>query len=296
MTNDTNIINRNISLKANSKDYTGFNTKNSIRDFSIRVQHYESIYQSISDNESIPYIVIKNINQSIKTNNVKGILQSKLVFFLMNLQIKRPMIYCSRHGESEFNQKKLLGGDSNLSPNGQKYAYVLKQFADDKFKSHDKVLIWTSTLKRTKQTAEYFYNDDRYIVQESKQLDEIETGLFDKMTYEEIESKHLDEFNERKADKYNYRYPKGESYYDISQRLHNFIIKLENNNLPVLIIAHQAVLRVLFGYFLNIDKKSIPYYSVPLHNVVQFSANSYDYDSMIHDLNHELIDYKTLEN
>lgn len=34
-------------------------------------------------------------------------------------------IWLTRHGESEYNQKALIGGDSPLSPNGQTYAELL---------------------------------------------------------------------------------------------------------------------------------------------------------------------------
>ena len=34
-------------------------------------------------------------------------------------------IWLTRHGESQYNQLALLGGDSELSPNGEAYAAVL---------------------------------------------------------------------------------------------------------------------------------------------------------------------------
>jgi broad specificity phosphatase PhoE len=34
-------------------------------------------------------------------------------------------IWLTRHGESEYNQQALIGGDSPLSPNGQAYAELL---------------------------------------------------------------------------------------------------------------------------------------------------------------------------
>jgi 6-phosphofructo-2-kinase/fructose-2,6-biphosphatase len=37
-------------------------------------------------------------------------------------------LYLSRHGESEYNQKKLLGGNSGLSTRGIKYSSQLFNF------------------------------------------------------------------------------------------------------------------------------------------------------------------------
>ena len=45
------------------------------------------------------------------------------------------------------------------------------------------------------------------------------------------------------------RYPSGESYLDVIQRLEPVIIEIERERECVCIVAHQAVLRALYGYF-----------------------------------------------
>lgn len=47
------------------------------------------------------------------------------------------------------------------------------------------------------------------------------------MTYEEIEKQMPEEFEARKRDKLAYRYPRGESYLDLVQRLEPVIIEVE---------------------------------------------------------------------
>lgn len=73
------------------------------------------------------------------------------------------------------------------------------------------------------------------------------------MTYEEIQERYPEEFALRDQDKYRYRYPKGESYEDLVQRLEPVIMELERQE-NVLVICHQAVMRCLLAYFL--DKSS----------------------------------------
>ena len=59
-----------------------------------------------------------------------------------------------QHGESEFNVKNIIGGDSGLTENGEKYAKVLAHFfADMKIPN---LQVWTSQLKRAIDTAKYF--------------------------------------------------------------------------------------------------------------------------------------------
>lgn len=55
----------------------------------------------------------------------------------------------------------------------------------------------------------------------------------------------------RQRDKLGYRYPQGESYLDVIDRLEPVIFEIERAKGPILVVGHQAVLRCLFGYFLG---------------------------------------------
>ena len=48
--------------------------------------------------------------------------------------------------------------------------------------------------------------------------DEIDVGICDGLTYEEIETTFKEEFELRSKDKLRYRYPRGESYEDVVRR------------------------------------------------------------------------------
>jgi broad specificity phosphatase PhoE len=65
------------------------------------------------------------------------------------------------------------------------------------------VIVWSSTLQRTIQTAERLpFPKLRW-----KVLDEIQAGIFDGWTYAEIEKQRPEEFAARKKDKLSYRWP-----------------------------------------------------------------------------------------
>ena len=74
------------------------------------------------------------------------------------------------------------------------------------------------------------------------------------MTYKEIEQDYPVIHMERKKDKLGFRYPRGESYLDLISRIEPVIFEIERSAVPVIIIAHQAVLRCLYAYFTNNDK------------------------------------------
>ena len=70
------------------------------------------------------------------------------------------------------------------------------------------------------------------------------------MTYAEIQQKYPSDFNARDANKFAYRYPRGESYEDLVARLEPVIMELERQG-NVLVVSHQAVMRCLLAYFLD---------------------------------------------
>merc|ERR1719420_2508475 len=95
------------------------------------------------------------------------------------------------------------------------------------------------------------------------------------MTYAQIQEKYPNEFEKRRANKLTYRYPQGESYKDVIKRLEPVIFELERATKPVLVIAHQAVLRCLYGYFMDKPLEDIPFLDIDLHTVYKLSPTDY---------------------
>ncbi|KAG5603094.1 hypothetical protein H5410_034464 [Solanum commersonii] len=76
-------------------------------------------------------------------------------------------------------------------------------------------------------------------------------------------------YRSRKKDKLRYRYPRGESYLDVIQRLEPVIIELERQRAPVVVVSHQAVLRALYAYFADRPLSEIPHIEMPLHTIIE---------------------------
>uniref|UniRef100_A0A674MNR4 6-phosphofructo-2-kinase/fructose-2,6-biphosphatase 4a n=1 Tax=Takifugu rubripes TaxID=31033 RepID=A0A674MNR4_TAKRU len=130
--------------------------------------------------------------------------------------------------------------------------------------------VWTSQMKRTIQTAEGL----SVPYEQWKVLNEIDAGVCEEMRYEEIQDHYPLEFALRDQDKYRYRYPKGESYEDLVQRLEPVIMELERQK-NVLVICHQAVMRCLLAYFLDKTAEELPYLKCPLHTVLKLTPVAY---------------------
>ncbi|KAI8809590.1 histidine phosphatase superfamily [Cladochytrium replicatum] len=277
---DEDVVLNNIrEVKISSPDYVGVDPEVAAQDFMQRIKHYEKSYEPISVDENggdMPMVKLVNVGSQVIVNKIQGYLQSRIVYFLMNLNITPRHIYFSRHGESMYNVEGKLGGDSDLSPRGRLFAKKLPELIEEQIKKNNdkKLTVWTSTLRRTIQTAELL----PYPQIQWKHLDELDSGVCDGYTYEEISQMFPNDFQQRDSDKYNYRYIGGESYRDLVQRLEPVIMELERHHEPghsLLIIGHQAVLRCIYAYYMNYSHEELPYLKIPLHSVVKITPKAY---------------------
>lgn len=277
---DEDLILANIrEVKLSSPDYANIDPEEAVTDFRQRIRHYEAVYESISEDgpeQDYSFVKICNVGSRVLINRILDYLQSKIIFFLMNLHIKPRHIYIARHGETTHNLAGRIGGDADLSPRGWKFAEalptIIKQIHCSSYgESAERPLtVWTSTLKRTLQTATYLPGPKL----QWKALDELDAGVCDGLTYEEIEARYPEDFALRDQDKFHFRYRGGESYADLVLRLEPIIMEVERQE-DVLIIGHQAVLRAILAYFLNKDHHDLPYLKIPLHMVIQLTPRAY---------------------
>ena len=152
----------------------------------------------------------------------------------MNIKVVPRTIYLSRHGQSQYNSVKKLGGDSDLTDCGAEYSrsvigplcqiYPLIGLIARKLGSYinrasiENVVVWTSWLKRllvrcddiclligqcfrTIQTAQHIEGpQERW-----KTLNEIDAGDLDGLSYDEIKLQFPEEYSCRHGDKFMYR-------------------------------------------------------------------------------------------
>ncbi|BAO40912.1 Fructose-2 [Kluyveromyces marxianus] len=269
---DQDLILRNISeVKTTSPDYQGIDPDVATKDFLKRISKYESVYEPLDEikDKDKTFVRLINVAQQVIINKIETYLESRIVFYVMNLHIRPRSIWLSRHGESIYNVEKKIGGDSHLSPRGLQYAKKLPDLVRQSAGDVD-LTVWTSTLVRTGETAQHL----QYKQLQWKALDELDAGVCDGMTYEEIEEKYPEDFKARDDNKYEYRYRGGESYRDVVIRLEPIIMELERQE-NILIITHQAVLRCIYAYFMNVPQEESPWMSIPLHTLIKLEPRAY---------------------
>uniref|UniRef100_A0A182N9R7 6-phosphofructo-2-kinase domain-containing protein n=1 Tax=Anopheles dirus TaxID=7168 RepID=A0A182N9R7_9DIPT len=268
---DPSIIEQNImEVKVSSPDYRNMNMDEALSDFRLRIEHYQERYEPLSEEleKDLSYMKIYNTGEKVVVHKHEGHIQSRIVYYLMNIHITPRTIYLTRHGESEHNLQGLIGGDSNLSDRGRRYAQALAKYIDEQ--QIEGLRVWTSWLKRTIQTvADVNAPQERW-----KALNEIDAGICEEMTYEDIQQRFPEEFRARDQNKFAYRYPRGESYEDLVVRLEPVMMELERQG-NVLVVSHQAVLRCVLAYFLDKTADELPYLKVPLHTIIKLTPVAY---------------------
>lgn len=332
---DQHLLESNMRLKLSGPDYQDKDPVAALEDFKKRVAIYEKNYVPIGDYEedhNMPYVKMVDVGRKMISHQVKGFLAGQAVYYLLNFNLAPRMIWITRHGESMDNVAGKIGGDSDLSENGQKYAKAMTRFIGqqrrewavrqaDKMANthfppvpgdhtppnpyysheleHHNFCVWTSMLKRSVQSGQYFCDED-FEVKQMRMLDELNAGIMEGLTYDEIRTKYADEYLRRRRDKLAYRYPGpgGEGYLDVINRIRPVIVELERMTDHCLLITHRSVARVLLAYFQGLKREDVADLDCPLGMLYQLEPKPYGvefkawrYNPQTDDFDH-LPDYK----
>jgi len=265
---------------------------------------YTPLGRSASLEGHISYLRYRNF-RDMETHGMHGYMRMRVAQFLSVLRPWKHTIYLSRHGESTYNVEKKLGGDPGLSPAGIEYAQRLGAFAEHAIQidpnTGKKVAarLWTSSLQRTELTAahiphpeldaselDHFDPFDEVVGWKQmrhrvyRNLDEIYAGTYDGMTEAQIAAADERFGEDRKVDKLATRYPHGESYLDLITRLEPLVHELHSYREPLLIVSHQATLRVLRAYLLRDRSKpreKCPSTDIPQHTVMKITWDGWNF-------------------
>ncbi|EFW98690.1 fructose-2,6-bisphosphatase [Grosmannia clavigera kw1407] len=299
---DQNLLEANMRLKLSGPDYKNKDPAKSLEDFKARVKAYESAYEPLGEYEEkhdLQYIQIVDVGRKIINHRLAGFLSSGIASYLTTFNLSPRQIWITRHGQSTDNVAGKLGGDSDLTERGHYYGLALYNFITAKRKEwaveqesklaqasfppqpgdhtppypelnqvfdEKNFCVWTSMLRRSVETAEYFDADDDYDTKAWEILNELNAGTFEGMTYEEIALKQPEEYAKRRRDKLQYIYPGvgGEGYLQVINRLRDMVREIERVTDHVLIISHRSVCRVLMAYFMDLTRDDIAELDVPL--------------------------------
>lgn len=170
-------------------------------------------------------------------------------------------IYMARHGETDWNVERRIQGSTDipLNENGIRQAYSLSNYLERQLCAEDHSLssVFTSPLKRAKETAEIVGGELHLPVRVISGLEEMNFGVCEGKSWLEAKKEYPKELEVWEENKQFRRIPGGESYQDVLNRFFSAysLIKKEleeeksdaNKEKDILIITHGAVIMLLLS-------------------------------------------------
>jgi 6-phosphofructo-2-kinase / fructose-2,6-biphosphatase 4 len=180
-------------------------------------------FQTMNETD-LNYVKMINAGEQLMYNNVSfGYLSYRIIFYLMNLHIKSRQTFFARAGTSS--QEDSYKMDASLSAVGRDYA---KKMTDTLLAHRESerlsliakggpdvplrpLTIWTSTRKRTIETADYLKSLG-YPVRQRSQMSQLNPGVCEKLSERAIRRIYPEEIQMHEKDPYHHRYPRAEVY------------------------------------------------------------------------------------
>jgi len=166
-------------------------------------------------------------------------------------------LYLARHGETIWNACGRLQGrlTSSLTPRGYEHAHALAVLANRL--GVERVL--ASPLDRARITARVVAKGVSCKLEVADALCEIDFGHCSGLTLREVSQKFPGIMEARRADKWNHRWPDGESYADGADRLEAWLgteMFLPPSS-HTMIVAHQSINRSLLSLLTDKARRDI---------------------------------------
>lgn len=173
-------------------------------------------------------------------------------------------LYLVRHGQTTWNLEKRTQGnkDSDLTPLGIKQAEILSH----RLQNIELDAIFCSPLKRAYLTAEIIAKKQNIEYTLDDRLREINFGLWEGLTEEEIIQNYPDNFKLWRDQPHMAEIPNGETIEIAQKRMIDFVNSniLESDKKSFLVVSHSVTIRLLLLHILSMDLKH--YYKLKQDN------------------------------
>lgn len=255
------ILDASIRRKIDTSEFAHLDPKKAVKSFKKRISYYKNIYAPLKKEKN--FIRLDSLNKKVIQEEIRETIPfyDQVRDFLVSDSVKH--LYLVRHGETYFNLEDRIGGDSSLTKNGIRQAEALGEY----FSKKEIPVIFTSTMARTIETAEPIWKKQKKCtIIPLTEFNEIDSGVCECMSYEEIRNNLPEVYRTRKKDKYNYVYPGGEGYITMKERINmgiNKALYLSNTSKNIIIVGHRAANRMILSHFLFRREEDVPYIYIP---------------------------------
>lgn len=275
---DAAVLHSNMMQKiAHSPDYRGMPQAEALADLQARIANYERVYQPIPFDAPYSHVVIMNMQSKIICNDVHGTLGHAFVSLVMSLHILPRPIYLVRSGDTE------AGAATTPGPHARTHAasaaaedWLLELPSRMDHSSHEltddarafqlrlgaflaarlshvcpgsALAVHASTNTRALRTIDGLDAFLPATFRTWSTLGPMDTGLLRSLSADQVAAAMPAEYDAWCADPFANRAPGGESGMDVARRLAPFVVEIERQRRPVLVVSHATTLHVIHAYF-----------------------------------------------
>lgn len=189
-------------------------------------------------------------------------------------------IYLARHGETEYNRCNQIQGrgiDASLNDTGRRQAQSIAQYLQDVVLHR----VFSSSLKRSRETADVIASARGLQVQSYEDLDEMNFGILEGRPISDIEDELVNLHETWKSGNVDHATEKGESPATVLRRadtqMSNLIREHRDSNL--LFVLHGRLLRILLSNWLQYGLQNmhqVPHANGALYHL-QWDGEGYEH-------------------
>ncbi|MFZ7132728.1 MAG: histidine phosphatase family protein [Eubacteriales bacterium] len=178
-----------------------------------------------------------------------------------------------RHVETTGNAEDRFAGitDTEYTAKG------LKQFITitNKLKEISFDVIYSSPISRALKIAEKTGEHHNLDVVVKKELSEMNFGLFENLTFKEINEKHTEHWMNWEKDFIHYALPQGDSLYKFHHRIAGFIDAIKEEEATSLIVCHGGTIQSILTHLLNLELEHRWHFHIPLGGLVEIEYKNH---------------------
>jgi probable phosphoglycerate mutase len=181
-----------------------------------------------------------------------------------------PTLYLIRHGETDWNARRLLQGrrDIPLNAVGQGQAVVSGTCLKWLLPDATTVDFIASPLGRTRQTMEIIRQQlglDAADYRTDERLVEINFGEWEGLDWQQIAERQPERYQARQADPLNFIPTDGENYPHVFERVGSLLNSLQRDTV---LVAHAGVLRSCLALLTDVPDTEVPLLEIPQDQVL----------------------------
>lgn len=161
-------------------------------------------------------------------------------------------LWLIRHGETDWNKNQRFQGSSDqpLNERGTAQAKSLT----DRLKDEHFDAVYSSDLQRAHQTAQYALETQSTIIQTDARLREIDFGIFEGLTWEQIRTQYPEELAEWEADR-NQNPHGGETLDRVVARVDAVLsdVVMRHSQQKIALFGHGGTLAIMLALLMGTD-------------------------------------------